>query len=581
MARRMAGGAPGRRVAAPTGTAATLGRGRGLERTPLRPPCARMSTSAPPTAVPDTAPPPPERGDGSLAHSSLWAAVSQVALLGIQGVAALAILVTFGKGVETDAVFAAYGVYGMLVVMCQTLRLTVVARIVESPSPDAAFDRFLGAGLGLLVVAGIVQIGLGEPLARLLTGDLGPHAVNVARGTLAILWVAVAGQLIAALGAALLGVRGEFRYTGLSYVAGGVVNIALLLGLSGPLGVLSVATGVAAGTLLSATAITLQVRREGYRMDRGRVLAGAREWRTSVLLVIASAATVLTQLNFVISASFAARLNVGAVTIYTTAFFAGALIVALTASAAALVLAAPVAQTWNRDPDGLLPHLDTIMRAGLLLIAPAVAVAALIGDDVLDFLMGSSFSAGDADDAIRAFVALSGFLVAMLGMQLPLLAAYALSRYRATAGLGLIATGVHVIACAIAVKLGAIVWLGAAASVSGLTTMTLLMWLVHRGRVLRPLTIVVRDTLAAAAAALVCFGVPGLAAVALGSGVWDFAAAIAGAAAFALVVRTALPAWADIAARMLAPLLRFRPRPGARAVTDAVSTSPGAPDVLP
>src|SRR3954470_17482118 len=112
MARRMAGGAPGRRVAAPTGTAATLGRGRGLERTPLRPPHARMSTSAPPTAVPETAPPPPQRG-GSLAHSSLWAAVSQVALLGIQGVAALAILVTFGKGVETDAVFAAYGVYGM------------------------------------------------------------------------------------------------------------------------------------------------------------------------------------------------------------------------------------------------------------------------------------------------------------------------------------------------------------------------------------------------------------------------------------------------------------------------------------
>ena len=540
-----------------------------------------MSTSAPPTRVPETAPPPPARNGGSLAHSSLWAALSQVALLGIQGVAALAILLTFGKGVETDAVFAAYGVYGMLVVMCQTLRLTVVARIVESPSPDAAFDRFLGAGLSLLLVAGIVQLLFGEPLARVLTGDLGPHAVSVARSTLAILWVAVGGQLIAALGAALLGVRGEFRYTGVSYVAGGVVNIALLLGLSGPLGVLSVATGVAGGTLLSATAITLQVRREGYRMQRARVLAGVLEWRTSVMLVVASAATVLTQLNFVISASFAARLNVGAVTIYTTAFFAGALIVALTASAAALVLAAPVAQTWNRDPDALLPHLETIMRAGLLLIAPAVAVAALIGDDLLDFLMGSSFSAADADTAIRAFVALSGFLVAMLGMQLPLLAAYAMSRYNATAGLGLIATGVHVVACAIAVELGAIVWLGAAASVSGLTTMTLLLWLVHRRGVLHALAIVVRDAAVVAVVALTCFGVPGVVAIALGSGVWDLGATIVGAGAFALVVRALLPGWADVADRMLAPLLRFRVRPGARAATDAVSTSPGAPDVLP
>src|SRR3954464_10302542 len=255
MARRMPRGGPVWRVRAPREAAATLGRGRGLERMPLRPPHARMSTSAPPTAVPETAPPPPQRG-GSLAHSSLWAAVSQVALLGIQGVAALAILVTFGKGVETDAVFAAYGVYGILVVMCQTLRLTVVARIVESPSPHAAFDRFLGAGLSLLVVAGVVQVLFGEVLARILTGDLGEHAVSVARWTLAILWIAVAGQLVAALRAALLRARGEFRYTGLSYVAGGVLNIAILLGLSGPLGVLSVATGVAAGTLLSATALT-------------------------------------------------------------------------------------------------------------------------------------------------------------------------------------------------------------------------------------------------------------------------------------------------------------------------------------
>src|SRR3954465_12535040 len=247
MARRMPRGGPVWRVAAPTEAAATLGRGRGLERMPLRPPHARMSTSAPPTAVPETAPPPPQ-GGGSLAHSSLWAAVSQVALLGIQGVAALAILLTFGKGVETDAVFAAYGVYGMLVVMCQTLRLTVVARIVESPSPHAAFDRFLGAGLSLLLVAGVVQLVFGGVLARVLTGDLGAHAVSVARWTLAILWVAVGGQLLAALGAALLGVRGEFKYIGLSYVAGGALNIGLLLGLSGAIGIFSVATGVAAGT---------------------------------------------------------------------------------------------------------------------------------------------------------------------------------------------------------------------------------------------------------------------------------------------------------------------------------------------
>jgi peptidoglycan biosynthesis protein MviN/MurJ (putative lipid II flippase) len=542
-----------------------------------------MSPSPAPTAAPETTSPPPPAANGapSMAHSSLWAALSQVALLGIQGIAALAILVTFGKGADTDAVFAAYGVYGILVVMCQTLRLTVVARIVESPSPHAAFDRFLGAGLSLVVVAGVVQILFGGVLARVLTGDLGAHAVSVARWTLAILWVAVGGQLLAALGAALLGVRGEFKYIGLSYVVGGALNIGLLLGLSGAIGIFSVATGVAAGTAISAAAITHRVRATGYRMDRAAVFAGARQWRTSTMLVVASAATVLTQLNFVISASFGARIGVGAVTIYTTAFFGAALIVALTASAAALVLAAPVAQSWDRDPDGLLPHLATVMRAGLLVIAPAVGVAALIGDDVIDVILSGSFSAADADTAIATFVALSGFLVAMLAMQLPLLAAYALSRYNATAVLGVIATGVHVAACAVAVATGKIVLLGVAASLSALTTMTLLLWLVHRRGVLRPLAIVAKETAIAGSAALVCFGVPGLVALELGSGAWDLVAATAGLVAFALVVHWALPSFAETAHRMLAPVVRLPARPGARRAADNVATGSGTPDVLP
>ena len=53
-------------------------------------------------------------------------------------------------------------------------------------------------------------------------------------------------------------------------------------------------------------------------------------------------------------------------TLYTGAYFAGAVIIAVTASAASLVLAAPIARTWTGDADTLLPHLRTIMRAGLV-----------------------------------------------------------------------------------------------------------------------------------------------------------------------------------------------------------------------
>jgi peptidoglycan biosynthesis protein MviN/MurJ (putative lipid II flippase) len=519
------------------------------------------SPATAPGPVPEIPPQTPAGAQGSMARSSLWAAVSQVAVLGIQGLAALAILLTFGKGADTDAVLAAYGVYGVLVVMCQTVRITVVARVLESPTQWAAFDRFLGAGLSLLVIAGAVQLAFGAPIARLLTGDLGAHAQSVARSTLAILWIAVGAQLVAALGAALLAVRNEFRYPGLSFVAGGVLNIALLLALSGPIGILSVATGVAAGSVLSAVAMVAQLHREGYRLAPRRVVAGAREWRTSMLLLVAAMATVMTQVNFVVSTAFAAHLGVGAVTLYTTAFFGGAIIIALTASAAALVLAAPVAQTWDRRPEGLLPHLQTIMRAGLLLIGPAVAVAALVGDDLIDVVLGSAFSAADGDHAIGAFIGLSGLFVGILAMQLPLLAAYAMARYRAVAVLAMGATVVHVAASAVALELGSIAWLGAAASLSSLTAMALVMGLLHRGGTARALAIVARETAVVAAACAVTFGPLALAAAALGSGVWDLAAAVVGAVAFALAVHVALPEHAAVAHRMVGPVLPTRMRP--------------------
>jgi peptidoglycan biosynthesis protein MviN/MurJ (putative lipid II flippase) len=344
-------------------------------------------------------------------------------------------------------------------------------------------------------------------------------------------------------------------------VGGGVVNIVVLLALAGPIGILAVGTGVAAGSVFAAVAMLAQLRRDGYRVDRRRVIGGAREWRTSWLIVVGAMAVSVTQLNFTVSTGFASHLGVGEVTVYTTAFFGGAIVIALTAGAAALVLAAPVAQTWDRRPDSLLPHLRTMVRAGVMLIAPAVAVAVLIGDDVIDTALGASFSAADAHRAMVAFAALSGLFVALLAMQLPLLAAYATSRYNAVAGLALVGAAVHVGASAVALQLGSVVWLAAAASISGLTTMTLVTWLVFRRSAPRALGIVVCDVAAVALAALATFGPAGLAAAALGSGPWDLAAALVGLLAFALVVHLALPRYAAVAHRMVEPLLPPHLRP--------------------
>jgi len=175
-------------------------------------------------------------------------------------------------------------------------------------------------------------------------------------------------------------------------------------------------------------------------------------------------------------------------------------------------------------------------------------------------LLGTSFTAADADRAITAFVALTGLFVGILAMQLPLLAAYALSRYRAVAALAVIASVVHVGASAVALQLGSIGWLAAAASLSSLTAMALVTWLVHRRGTARALGIVARDVALVGLACAVAFGVPALAAAALGGGLWQLAAAVTGLAAFLVVVHVALPQHAAVAHRMVDPVLPARMR---------------------
>ena len=195
------------------------------------------------------------------------------------------------------------------------------------------------------------------------------------------------------------------------------------------------------------------------------------------------------------------------------------------------------------------------MRAGLIVIGPAVAIAALVGDDLVQALLGASFTAADADRMIATFVALSGLYVAQLALPLPLLAAFALSRYWTVAALAAVGTAVHVAASAVAISVGGIVWLGVAASLSSLTTTTLMLWLIHRSQVHRALAIVLRETVVVGAVTAAAFVPPAIVAALLGAGVWEVAAAVVGLGVFVVLLRTLLPQHADVALRMVAPVL--------------------------
>jgi CDP-diglyceride synthetase len=152
--------------------------------------------------------------------------------MGLGAAIALVILLRFGKDAETDGLFAAYGVYGIVVVIAQSFRTTIVARLVEGPSLFASLNRHLGAVGVVFLAAGVPLAALAGPLARLLVGDLGDTATHAARTALLILWFAAGAQLASALLAAALAVRDEFALSGAAYVAGGVVSVVALLALA-------------------------------------------------------------------------------------------------------------------------------------------------------------------------------------------------------------------------------------------------------------------------------------------------------------------------------------------------------------
>jgi peptidoglycan biosynthesis protein MviN/MurJ (putative lipid II flippase) len=491
-----------------------------------------------------------------LARSATVTGIAQIAMLGLGAAFAIVILLEFGRNRRTDGVLAAYGVYSVVVLFAQSFRTTAVARLVEDGRPFAAYDRFLGGVLVVFLGSGIAFVALGSPLASLLTGDLGPQAHDAARFTLALLWPAAGAQLVSALTAALLGARGEFALPGAAFVIGTLTQIALVLGLAGPLGHDAVAVGVAAGAALTCTILLARMATIGYRPSMSALRPRLRTLHTLAQMLGGAAAHLAGQLTYLVSLAFAARIGAGAVTLYSYAFFATSAIVGATAGSLALVLAAPIAESWNRDPRTLAPHMQAVARAVLLVLLPLLGVIALVGAPAIELLLGSSLSHADAVMIVGIMLAMSGMMLGSAIEPVPMLAAFATSRYGRVALLVLGMIVVQIAAATVALLLHSLVGLGIAASIGSLTYVLLLLQVIYGRRILAPIVLVGRELAALLVPAAAIFVPAGFAAT-FGSRGWDLAAAILACALYGLFVRARRPEhWAL--------LLRVIPIPASR-----------------
>ena len=136
------------------------------------------------------------------------------------GVVAIVVVLKYGAEARTDGFFAAYGVYSIAVIIAQSARTTIVARLIEGESLFDRLNRFLAAGLLIALAFGIPAAALGGELAARPHRRSRPEAKESARNALLLLWPAAAFQIVAALSAAALAVRSEFAWPGAAYVAG-------------------------------------------------------------------------------------------------------------------------------------------------------------------------------------------------------------------------------------------------------------------------------------------------------------------------------------------------------------------------
>ncbi|MFL5780379.1 MAG: lipid II flippase MurJ [Thermoleophilaceae bacterium] len=494
-------------------------------------------------------PTPPVRSRGMAANAAITA-LSQVASMALGAVIALVILLRFGKDAGTDGLFAAYGVYGVLVVVAQSFRTTIVARLAEGPSPFAALDRYLGAVAVLFLAAAIPLLVLAEPLARLLTADLGRDAVDAARTALTILWFASGAQLASALLAAALAVRDDFALSGGAYVAGGIVSVVALLALAPLLEIQAVPLGLCVGGATTAALMLVRLLRHGYRPEPGRMVPDRTAVGRAALLVWAAAGSLGTQVAFVVTLGFAARLGEGAPTLYTYATFLFGLFLASTAGAMTIVLAPRLAETWDGRTDSLHAPLLEVFRAGLTLIAPIVGVVAVAGPAIASLALDSD----DARVLTDTVLAMSGGLVAGVAMPVPLVALYTQGRYAAVAAVGLQGVVLQFGLAAIAVGFDSLVALALASLVTGLAGAAVVLALVFGRGTWHVLGLLGRELLAVAAVGALAFG-PALALGTIGGRAVAPVAALLGLGAFAALARWLLPRHWELVGRVMRPAL--------------------------
>jgi hypothetical protein len=452
-------------------------------------------------------------GSGSLASALLTGSSTLLVSLAAAAVGVV-IAREFGRSEQTDGLLAAYGVFIVIAIAAQAIRVALLPSLAAARAESRLAGEIAGFAVALAVVAVplvlLAELGA-EQLAGLLTGGGSEVAQDTCADVLRWVVPAAVAHLFAALAASGLAALDDYGTAALGYALGSLAGLALILARAEPDGVISVAWGMMLNGLIAVLVpcVGLGVRAARARIPARAVRPAGLPLRSRIGMFATGAILPLAmQLLYVTCLAFAARLGPGEATSFVYAYLAASSLVTVTGASLGLVTSVPLSRL-GLSPAAAGRHVVASSWLAYVLVGAATGAFALAGGDVVEAVLGDAYAGDIGSELGRLVVAMSPWMVAAVGLSVTFPLAFVAGRTR---GLVWIALGVLLLQLPLS-------WLGGeAAHLSGLALALALSTFVVLAALLWELDALsgtVRGLLAAAAIVvafgIVTFGLPALA----------------------------------------------------------------------
>lgn len=387
-------------------------------------------------------------GLGSVASAALTAASMLVVTL-FSAVVGVVIAREFGITAETDGFFAAYGVFIVVVLAAQAIRIAVIPTLTRARDERRLAGEL--AGLALATAAVAVPLVLvaelaAAPIGELLTGGGSAVARDTAAEALRWMVPAAAAHLFAGVAASGLAAYDDYATAALGYAGGSTAALALILARVEPDGIVAVAWGMA---LNGAIALLVPLAGLGWRAYATRMPAAAMRPQGpglgSRLGLFAGAAAlpIALQLLYLACLPFAGRLAEGTVTTFSFAYLGSSALVTVTASSLGLVSSAPLTRV-GIGAEQVARHVVSVSWLALVFVGGAAGVFAFAGADIVEAILGDAYR-GDVGAELGGLVAAFGpWMVASVGVTIAFPLAFVAGRSRALPWIGAAALAAQV-----------------------------------------------------------------------------------------------------------------------------------------